>query len=70
MPTDRVHHVLREEAPGSDPYSAVMAVARRLQTRFRATAWHLANLGFLTEDERDELIDQAAAARERAPPVV
>jgi Zn-dependent peptidase ImmA (M78 family) len=59
MPPGRIRSLLETlgDQPGS--LATVLDVSQRLQTSFTATAEHMHNLGLISEEERDAILDEA-----------
>jgi len=58
MPADRVSRLIRMTNQQPASQELVSDIAKQLNTSFRATLEHLRNLGFLTEEDRDALLDE------------
>lgn len=65
MPTTNVHKVVSRLNVPLESLEGVSNVASRMGTGFRATSWHLRNLGFIDDTCRDQLLEEIDSSHQQ-----
>ena len=65
MPTTNVHAAVSALNIPLESLDGVSNVARRMETSFRATLWHLRNLGFIDDTCRDRLLEESGSSHQQ-----